>query len=138
MTGHWAIVAMDEFDESYFDLADQPPHLTITVSGPDVVRGEYAIGLSTGSLDGAVREFGGETIFVFGFAGMDEMDPVDSGTARAHQRRTGVVGAGGRCGAGWARLTGPDTLEGEFLGVLGRFKARRQVTRSARPAGRRR
>lgn len=109
---------MDDFDESYFDLGDHPPHLTITVSDRDTIRGEYAIGLATGSLDGALREFGGETVFVFGYAGMDEMDPVE--------------------GAGWARLTGPDTLEGEFLGGLGRFTARRQVKRSTRTVGRRR
>lgn len=36
---------------------------------------------------------------------MDEMDPIE--------------------GAGWARLTGPDMLEGEFLGELGRFEGRR-------------
>lgn len=30
MTGHWAIVRMDDFDESYFGLGDQPPHVTIT------------------------------------------------------------------------------------------------------------
>jgi hypothetical protein len=48
---------------------------------------------------------------------MDEMDPVD--------------------GAGWIRQTGPDTLEGEFLGVLGRFRAQRKASKQAR-VGRRR
>ena len=103
--GRWDIVQMDEFDENYFDLGDEQPHVTITRAGTEDVRGEYAIGLSTGSLDGALRTFGDETICIFGYAGMDEMDPVD--------------------GAGWIRLTGPDTLDGEFLGVLGRFTAQR-------------
>jgi hypothetical protein len=109
LSGHWDIVHMDEFDENYFDLGEEQPYLTITREGTEDVRGEYAIGLSTGSLDGALRTFGDETLFIFGYAGMDEMDPVD--------------------GAGWIRLTGPDTLEGEFLGVLGRFTARRRKAR---------
>lgn len=118
MTGHWAIVAMGVLDEQYFDLGDQPPYLTITASGADVVRGEYAIGFSTGSLDGALREFGGETIVIVGYAGMDEMDPNE--------------------GAGRARLTGPDTLEGEFFGWLGRFESQRHVLANPQPARRRR
>lgn len=105
LSGRWDIVQMDELDEDYFDLGEEPPYLTITRAGAEDVRGEYAIGLSTGSLDGALRTFGEESIFIFGYAGMDEMDPVD--------------------GAGWIRQTGPDTLEGEFLGVLGRFTAQR-------------
>jgi hypothetical protein len=111
MTGHWAIVQMDEFDDDYFDLGEEKPYLTITNSGTEDVRGEYAIGLSNGSLEGALRQFGGETLFIFGYAGMDEMDPAE--------------------GAGWIRLTGPDTLEGEFLGVLGRFTARRKTPKRA-------
>ena len=102
---------MDEFDEEYFDLGEEKPHLTITRSGTDDVSGEYAIGLSTGSVDGALRQFGDVMIFIFSYTGMDEMDPVE--------------------GAGWIRLTGPDTLEGEFLGVLGRFKARRKTPKRA-------
>ena len=109
---------MDEFDEEYFDLGEEKPYLTITQSGTDTVRGEYAVGLSTGSLEGALREFGLETIFIFGYAGMDETDPVD--------------------GAGWIRLTGADTLEGEFLGVLGRFKAQRTPPKRAQPGRERR
>lgn len=118
MTGHWDITEMDEFDEDYFDLGEEKPYLSLTSSGTEDVRGEYAIGLSTGSLDGALRQFGDETIYIFGYAGMDEMDPVD--------------------GAGWIRLAGPDTLEGEFLGVLGRFQARRKAAKRAQPARRRR
>lgn len=33
---------------------------------------------------------------------------------------------------GWIRLTGPDTLEGEFMGVLGRFEARRNPLAASR------
>ena len=56
MTGRWDIIDMDELDYDYFDLGDQPPYQTITPSGTENVRGEYAIGLSTGSLDGALRD----------------------------------------------------------------------------------
>ncbi len=116
MTGHWDITEMDEFDEDYFDLGEEKPYLTITCSGTDDVRGEYAIGLSNGSLEGALRQFGNEALFIFSYAGMDESDPVD--------------------GAGWIRLTGPDTLDGEFLGVLGRFMARRKAPKRAQPTRR--
>lgn len=104
--GHWAIATMDEFDDGYFELGDAPPHLAL--EKPDkfkAIRGEYVIGLSNGTLEGALREFGGETIVVFGHEGMDEMDFVNGG--------------------GWLRLTGPNTLEGEFVGGLGRFEAHR-------------
>lgn len=117
LSGHWDIVHMDEFDENYFDLGEEQPYLKITQAGTEDTRGEYAIGLSTGSLDGGLRAFGDECIFIFAYTGMDEMDPVD--------------------GVGWIRLTGPDTLEGEFLGVLGRFKAQRKASKRAR-VGRRR
>ena len=116
MTGHWDITEMDEFDEEYFDLGEEKPYLSLTSSGTEDVRGEYAIGLSNGSLEGALRQFGDETLFLFCYAGMDEMDPVE--------------------GAGWIRLTGPDKLEGEFLGVLGRFTARRKAPKRAQPARR--
>ena len=98
MTGYWVIEEMDEFDASYFDLGDRSPHVTLTVSGSEVVSGEYAIGLSTGSLDGALREFGGGTIFVFGYAGMDEMYPIDPGTARhaVSRPKAGRRAGGGR------------------------------------------
>jgi hypothetical protein len=109
---------MDEFDENYGDLGEDEPYLTITRSGAEDVRGEYAIGLSTGSLDGALRTFGDETICIFGYAGMDEMDPVD--------------------GAGWIRQTGPDTLEGEFLGGLGRLTAQRRKASQRTQVDRRR
>lgn len=116
LTGRWDIVQMEEFDEDYFDLGEEKPYMTLTSSGTDDVRGEYAIGLSNGSLEGALRKFGDETLFIFSYAGMDEMDPVE--------------------GAGWIRLTGPDTLEGEFLGVLGRFQARRKAPKRAQPGRR--
>lgn len=106
LAGHWNITAMDEFDDDYFGLGKQSPHLVL--EKPDkfqAIRGEYVIGLSNGALDGALREFGGETLVVFGYEGMDEMDFVNGG--------------------GWLRLTGPNTLEGEFVGGLGRFEAKR-------------
>ena len=114
MTGRWDIVEMDEFDEDYFDLGEEKPYLTITQFGD----GRRARRVRNRTFNGQPRwrtaPFGDETIFIFGYAGMDEMDPVD--------------------GAGWIRLTGPDTLEGEFLGVLGRFQARRKAPKRARPA----
>lgn len=106
LAGHWAIISMDEFDDDYFDMGNERPHLVL--EKPDKfqnIRGEYVIGLSNGEIDGALREFGGETLVIFGYDGMDEMDP-DSG-------------------GGWMRLTGANTLEGEFVGGLGRFVAQR-------------
>lgn len=106
LAGRWAITSMDEFDDDYFDLGNERPHLVL--QKPDKfqnVRGEYVIGLSNGALDGALREFGDEVLIIFGYEGMDEMDPVSGG--------------------GWMRVTGLNTLEGEFVGGLGQFVARR-------------
>lgn len=107
LAGRWAIISMDEFDDDYFDMGNERPHLVL--EKPDKfqnIRGEYVIGLSNGAMDGALREFGGETLIIFGYEGMDEMDPVSGG--------------------GWIRLTSANTLEGEFMGSLGRFVARRR------------
>ena len=72
--------------------------MTLSLSDGTAIRGEYAIGLSQGSLDSALREFGGGTIFVFGYAGMDEMDPIDPGTARhaVSRPKAGRRAGGGR------------------------------------------
>ena len=69
--------------------------------------GEYEIGLSSGAIDGDLREFGGEPVVVFGYDGVDEMDPSSGG--------------------GWLQLLDSGTLEGEFMGALGRFSARRKA-----------
>ena len=74
--------------------------------GQTGVSGTFAIGLSSGSIEGDLREFGGEPIVIFGFEGTDEMEPEHGG--------------------GWLRLTDTDALEGEFLGQLGRFTAVRR------------
>ena len=62
--------------------------------------------MSSSAIDGDLREFGGEPVVVFGHDGMDEMDPSSGG--------------------GWLQLFESGTLEGEFMGPLGRFSAKRK------------
>lgn len=77
--------------------------------------GDYHFGLSNGHVDGQVREFGGETVLLFGYEGSDEMDPVN--------------------GAGWAQYQSQERLVGEFLGVYGKFTAmRKQSSRNRHEA----
>jgi hypothetical protein len=59
--------------------------------------GQYQIGLSAGSLQGELHEFGGEQVLIFGYEGMDEMAPASGG--------------------GWMRILD------EFMGSLGHFTA---------------
>ena len=105
IAGDWQIVEMAEFDERYFRMAEKRPFVKIESKHGTDLRGEYAFGLSNGYFDGALREFGGEQVFVFGYEGSDEMDQV--------------------FGCGWLRLAGPDELEGEFVSTYGSFTARR-------------
>jgi hypothetical protein len=113
--GYWRITELSELDQSYFDESDELPFISIHASAHEQVYGDYHFGLSNGHLDGQVREFGGEAVLLFGYEGSDEMDPVN--------------------GAGWAEFKNPDQLEGEFLGVYGRFTAmRKQIPRNRRDA----
>jgi len=107
-TGTWFITAMDDMGED--DWADEPAAPFIRLAAPrgsSGLRGEYAIGLSSGSIEGDLREFGGEAVVIFGYDGVDEMDP--------------------SVGGGWLQLLENGTLEGEFMGVLGRFSAARKL-----------
>ena len=110
LVGRWRITSMPEM-EDYLKLGDEPPLIQIRATGYGRLYGEYSFGLSGGSLDGEIREFGGERIFLFGYEGSDEMDAAS--------------------GAGWARLTDRDHLEGEFLNY-GPFTARRVRTSRTR------
>ena len=118
--GVWKITGMSEMGSEYWEDGESEPAMTIR-SGSSLagVSGEYDIGLSSGSIDGDLREFGGEQVVIFGFEGMDEMDQVS--------------------GRGWMRWADQDTLEGEFMGVLGPFTAvrGRPATTSKRSPGRR-
>ena len=117
--GRWKISAMSEFDDSYSEEGESDPILTLGQNQRADFYGEYNVGLSTGNIDGAVREFGGESVLIFGFEGTDEMDPVSGG--------------------GWARLISRDELEGEFINHLGEFRANRSPARKRaprKPAGR--
>jgi len=104
LPGRWRITSLSNL-EDYLELGDKPPYLLIKASKYGGFHGEYSFGLSSGVLDGDIREFGGEKIFLFGYEGGDEMDPAS--------------------GAGWARITELDRLEGEFLSY-GPFTARRK------------
>jgi hypothetical protein len=106
--GVWVITDMGDTGEEYW--ADEPgePHLRLEVPrGSTGLWGEYEIGLSSGSIEGELREFGGEPVVVFGYDGMDEMDPSSGG--------------------GWLQLLESGTLEGEFMGPLGQFSAKRKA-----------
>jgi hypothetical protein len=97
-TGTWFITDMDDMGEDYWADEPEAPFVRLAVPrGGSGLWGEYVIGLSSGGIDGDLREFGGETVIVFGYDGVDEMDASARGT-----------------------------LEGEFMGALGRFRATRQ------------
>lgn len=114
--GTWVITGMEEMADDYWEDEPEEPVIRLQVSrGGHGLQGEYVIGLSSGGIDGDLREFGGETVVVFGYEGMDEMDPVSGG--------------------GWLQLLDNGTLEGEFMGVLGRFTARPQRAQTRRPRG---
>ena len=105
--GVWVITGMAEMGDEYWRDEPEEPIIRLQVSRyGQGLHGEYVIGLSSGSIDGDLREFGGETVVVFGYDGVDEMDPTSGG--------------------GWLQLLENGTLEGEFMGALGRFAARRQ------------
>ncbi len=92
------------------DWADEPAAPDIRLRAPrggSGLWGEYAIGLSSGSIEGDLREFGGEPVVIFGYNGVDEMDP--------------------SVGGGWLQLLESGALEGEFMGTLGRFRAARKL-----------
>ena len=106
LAGRWRITQLSELDEDYFEDSDEPPFISIHENKWGGVHGEYHFGLSNGDLHGEIREFGGETVLLFGYEGSDEMDEVH--------------------GAGWAQLRERDRLEGEFLIDYGRFVATRE------------
>ena len=111
--GTWVITSMDEMGEVYWDGELEEHVIRLQASrGDHGLHGEYEIGLSSGSIDGDLREFGCEKVVVFGYDGVDEMDPDTDG--------------------GWLQPLENDTLEGEFMGALGRFTARRQGARPER------
>jgi hypothetical protein len=110
IAGLWLITEMPDMDEAYLKEGLGPPSMQLHAPASKHLWGQYQIGLSTGSLQGDLREFGGEQVVIFGHAGMDEMDPVNGG--------------------GWMRLLDAGTLEGEFMGNAGRFTAKREKTKS--------
>lgn len=109
--GEWRITSLPEMGNAYAALGQPEPALSIQyLPGQTGFSGKFDIGLSSGSVAGDLREFGGESIVIFGFEGMDELEPVHGG--------------------GWLRLSDTDALEGEFIGGLGPFTA----VRLKRPA----
>jgi|GEM_PF-1570317 len=108
--GTWVITDMADMGDDYW--ADEPGEPTLRLEvprGSEGLWGGYEIGLSSGRIEGDLREFGGEPVVVFGYEGMDEMDPSSGG--------------------GWLQLldAARGTLEGEFMGALGRFRAKRKA-----------
>jgi hypothetical protein len=114
--GTWFITSMEEMGDDYWAAEDEEAVIRLQVSRyGNGLNGEYVIGLSSGGIDGDLREFGGETVVIFGYDGVDEMDPTSGG--------------------GWLQLLDAPrgTLEGEFMGALGPFTARRQGAQRKRP-----
>ncbi len=104
--GLWHFTELPDLDEAYLKAGLGPPSMQLHAPASKHLWGEYQIGLSAGSLQGDLREFGGELVVVFGYSGTDEIDQVSGG--------------------GWIRLLDADTLEGEYLGNVGRFTATRK------------
>jgi hypothetical protein len=117
LVGRWRIIQLSELGEDYFNESDEPPLISIHLNKYGTLRGEYHFGLSDGNFDGEIREFGGETVLLFGYEGSDEMDEVH--------------------GAGWVQLRERDRLEGEFVVDYGRFVATREHGTSNRPRSKR-
>ena len=107
--GEWRIVELSDMMEDYVEEGGSKPLIRLTARYEDVVNGKYEIGLCSGTIDGVVRSFGGETIVVFGFDGSDEMDPASGG--------------------GWMRMRDDGKLEGEFVNHLGKFVGKRIAPR---------
>ncbi|MCC7165700.1 MAG: hypothetical protein IT331_24595 [Anaerolineae bacterium] len=103
--GQWRIIGFSELDEDYFTESDEPPFIQLRLFQQGRINGRYHFGLSHGTLEGEIREFGGERVLLLRYEGSDEMDALN--------------------GAGWLQLTDRELLSGEFLGDYGRFTARR-------------
>ena len=110
--GDWQVSELADMDESYLEESDEPPLIRIDKPEHGSFYGTYHFGLSSGSLDGALRVFGGNQILIFGYEGKDEMDEV--------------------YGGGWARINSRGELEGEFMSRIGRFTAERVRTKFVR------
>ena len=108
--GLWHLTEMPDMDEDYLKAGLGPPSLQLHAPASKHLWGQYQIGPSAGSLQGGLREFGGEQVVVFGYTGMNEMKPASGG--------------------GWLRLLDADTLEGEFMENVGRFTARGEQAKS--------
>lgn len=108
--GLWHFTEMPDLGEAYLKAGLGPPSMQLHAPASKRLWGQYQIGLSVGSLQGNLREFGGEQVVIFGYVGMDEMEPVSGGS--------------------WMRLLNADTLEGEFMENVGRFTARREQAKS--------
>ena len=103
--GEWRIIELPDMMDDYVEMEQHAPYIRLSLTNDGNASGEYQCGLSSGNIDGGVREFGSLPVIIFGFDGLDEM--------------TQVVGGG------WAQIRDDGKLEGEFVNNLGRFVARR-------------
>ncbi|MCL4506224.1 MAG: hypothetical protein M1434_07200 [Chloroflexi bacterium] len=101
--GRWRITSMPNFTERWLTEGTEPAHLEFATTKYGYLDGEYSLNYSRGSLEGSLRGFGVETILLFSFDGVDEMEHTS--------------------GAGWVRLINADQLAGEFLNDYGEFSA---------------
>jgi hypothetical protein len=71
---------MEEMGNDYWDSEAEGAVIRLQISrAGNGLWGEYVIGLSSGGIDGDLREFGGEMVVIFGYDGVDEMDPTSAG-----------------------------------------------------------
>jgi uncharacterized protein YndB with AHSA1/START domain len=101
--GKWRITEMELWDKDYIDM-EVRAYLEIRSGG----AGEFQFGLVSGEIDGEVIKYPDGVRFEFTWEGNDEYDHVS--------------------GSGWVKLTGKNTLEGQFKfhhGDRSAFKAKR-------------
>ena len=103
--GYWRITSMPNFDDDFLAEGDEPAHLQLNMSKYGEISGQYSFSYSSGMISGESRQFGAETLLIFGFEGNDDTDSVT--------------------GAGWATLVASDQMEGEFLNDYSTFTATR-------------
>lgn len=67
-TGTWDVVSSPDFDDEYLRLTGAP-YVKLRQNG-DFVKGEYSIGVMSGTIDGGAHE----DFIDFDFGGADEME----------------------------------------------------------------
>ena len=105
-TGSWRISEMPNFDEGYLEDGDEPAQMTLKVDKNGSVSGHCNAATMNAHIEGRLCTFGSETVLIVCAEGTDDGDAFNV--------------------AGWMRLSGSNTLVGEFLNDFGEFTAERK------------